>query len=87
MTKQAKRGKRYEFTGYVYTNCHRVSFRWELDGHELTQEMDQRLREEAEDRAHHMICEGCCSGDLCAIYVTPDKQELEFWGWWEIERD
>lgn len=75
------------FEGTVETCCHRVAFRyWDFRA-VLTDELQQRLTEDAEERAKQCIIEGCHSGDLNCLYITPTGRELEIRGWWEIERD
>jgi hypothetical protein len=82
-----RKRKRRIFEGTVYTCQHRVSFWYDLNDLELTDELGELLTEEAEDRAHHCICEGYHSGELNCLYLNGDgdQDEHEVRGWWSIE--
>ena len=61
------------FEGTVEVCCHSVAFRyWDFD-HELTDELEAALAEEAESRACDCIVEGDHSGELNCLY---DEEEF-----------
>lgn len=78
--------KRKLFEGVVEVCCHRVPFWYDVTGYELTDELQERLTEEAEERAQASIIEGYRSGELNCYYVFPDETEGEIRGWWDIDR-
>ena len=51
----------------------------------LTDELRERLDEEAEDRAKTCLNDGCHSGELNYLYVFDEGPEEEIRGWWEID--
>lgn len=77
------------FETIVEVCCHRVQIRYWGFKTPLTDEVEQRLEEEGEQRAKQMICEGFYSGELNCLYVDDDVdddgKEEEIRGWWEIE--
>ena len=70
---------------------HRILFHYNDVDVDLTSEQTDRLRDEAEERSKAMILEGYHSGELSCMIVwdndgTEPEQELEFFGWWEIDK-
>lgn len=70
------------FDGVVDVCAHRVSFWYDTEGQEVTEELTLTLTEEAECRAQACIIQGCVSGDLNCLH----NGETEIRGWWQIER-
>jgi hypothetical protein len=76
-----KKPRVYLYEGTVNPCAHQVNF-WFRGAHRINDDLKQRLKEEAEQRAKSQIIEGYISGELC--YTTSDKHEHEYRGWWEI---
>jgi hypothetical protein len=70
--------------GTVEVCCHRVSYWYEVPKRKQTEELREKLEEASEERARECINDECSSGELC-FYDT--EAELEYRGWWTIERD
>lgn len=70
------------FEGSAEVLLHTVAFSYWGFEHELTPELEEALREEAESRAKHCINEGYHSGELNCLYG-----EEEIRGWWEIKKE
>jgi len=69
--------------GTVHVCAHNVSF-WYRGPAPITEELKERLNNEAEERARECINEECVQGEL--HYMTPDNKEIQYSGWWKIER-
>jgi hypothetical protein len=91
-----KAAKRQTFEGEVEVCCHRVKFRYFIEGvaknaEELSDEAKADLEREAEERAKHCIVEGYHSGELCCLLyggdIRKEEREQEIFGWWEITKD
>lgn len=82
----ATKKKRRTFDGEVSVCAHRVSFWYDIGERELTDELRERLGEEAESRAKECIIEGCISGELNCLY-DDGSEDAEIRGWWDICRD
>lgn len=74
--------------GVIEVCCHRVYYYYDVAGARLSDDDLRYLEEEAESRSKDMIVEGCNSGDLCCLTLSPVKEiEREFYGWWKIQDD
>ena len=63
--------------------AHRVTWWYDCEDHEVTDELRERLENEAEERARHCIAEDYVSGELCCLVGG----EHELRGWWDIVRN
>lgn len=63
--------------------CHRILFWYDLITLKQTDELKERLTEEAESRAKACIVDGCRSGELNCLW----EGETEVRGWWEIVKE
>lgn len=72
--------KENSFEGTVEVLAHQVSF-WFKGQNEITDELKELLKEEAENRANYCINDGYTSGEL-----NYEDDEHSFRGWWEIQR-
>ena len=76
-----KTPKRRIFDGTVEVCCHTVKFWYDIGRRKLTDELKERLTEEAESRAKDRINADYHSGDLNCLY-----NDAEISGWWGIDR-
>jgi len=88
MTTRTKKSKRNIIEGKAEVCCHCISWWYDLDNLKLTDEIQERLAEEAEERAQHDLIEGCPTGGLNCLYHGDDAPGgVEICGGWQIERD
>lgn len=77
--------KKNTYEGFIEVCAHSVSFYYDLDEREITDDLQEALTEEAENRATKCIVEGYRSGELNCLYVDSDGNGDEICGWWQIE--
>jgi len=70
-----------EVEGKISVCAHNVNYSYEVHDIAVTKELEEALREEAEERSNSMINEGYISGELNCVW----KGETEIRGWWQIE--
>lgn len=73
-----KRNRRKRFEGHVEVCCHRVSFWYDIGYRKLTEDLQQHLEREAEERARECISEGCRSGDLICMHILGQRASEMF---------
>jgi hypothetical protein len=66
----------YSFDGTVHVCAHEVSF-WFKGDKPITDELKERLTEEAEERSKSQIIEGYVQGEL-----NYEDEECSYTGWW-----
>lgn len=73
-----------EVKGDVHVCAHRVAYSyWGIEG-EITDELKERLEQEAEERAKSQINEDFVGGELNCIFDFGEG-ETEIRGWWKID--
>lgn len=63
---------------------HKILWYFNVGDANQTQELYDKLKEEAESKCRQDIISGCMSGELCFSGLVKD-QEVEYFGWWMFE--